>query len=182
MKRNGKHISQTSWKSGQSLGKRIEDGKARVQKARSSEPEPLLWMELCERVGWHCDDEPLFGRCGVAKLIVSVSFSTRALFKWKASTVRTVKLARAALVMVTSLSWMANVKTSFFTVRIPVWNRSGLTLRSVGSDNMLLPVPCGQRRFRPLLLRRLWGMTVLGLSWCSLEPCAYGRGGGRRGY
>ena len=25
-------------------------------------------------VGWHCDDEPLFGKCGDAKLIVSVSF------------------------------------------------------------------------------------------------------------
>ena len=32
-------------------------------------------------VGWRCDDEPLFGKCGEAKLIVSVSFGTRALFK-----------------------------------------------------------------------------------------------------
>ena len=34
-------------------------------------------------VGWHCDDESLFGKCGDAKLIVSVSFGTKALFKWK---------------------------------------------------------------------------------------------------
>ena len=34
-------------------------------------------------VGWHCDDEPLFGKCGDAKLIVSVSLVTFALFKWK---------------------------------------------------------------------------------------------------
>ena len=34
-------------------------------------------------VGWHSDDEPLFGKCGEAKLIVSVSFGTQALFKWK---------------------------------------------------------------------------------------------------
>ena len=34
-------------------------------------------------VGWHSDDEPLFGECGEAKLIVSVSFGTRASFKWK---------------------------------------------------------------------------------------------------
>ena len=27
-------------------------------------------------VGWHCDDEPLFGKCGDAKLIVSVSFGS----------------------------------------------------------------------------------------------------------
>ena len=50
-------------------------------------------------------------------------------------------LARASLAMVTFLSWMANVRTSFFTVRIPVWNRSGLTLRSGGLENMLFLVP-----------------------------------------
>ena len=31
-------------------------------------------------VGWHCDDEPLFGKCGDAKLIVSVSLGSFALF------------------------------------------------------------------------------------------------------
>ena len=35
------------------------------------------------RAGWHCNDEPLFGECGKAKLVVSVSFGTRALFNWK---------------------------------------------------------------------------------------------------
>ena len=34
-------------------------------------------------VGWHCDDEPLFGKCGDAKLIVSVSLGNFALFRWK---------------------------------------------------------------------------------------------------
>ena len=34
-------------------------------------------------VGWHCDDEPLFGECGDAKLIVSVSFGSSAVFKWR---------------------------------------------------------------------------------------------------
>ena len=34
-------------------------------------------------VGWHCDDEPLFGKCGDAKLIVSVSLGTFALFSWR---------------------------------------------------------------------------------------------------
>ena len=33
-------------------------------------------------VGWHCDDEPLFGECGDAKLIVSVSLGSSAVFKW----------------------------------------------------------------------------------------------------
>ena len=32
-------------------------------------------------VGWHCDDEPLFGKCGDAKLIVSVSLGTFAVFR-----------------------------------------------------------------------------------------------------
>ena len=34
-------------------------------------------------VGWHCDDEPLFGKCGDAKLIVSVSLGSTALFRWR---------------------------------------------------------------------------------------------------
>ena len=34
-------------------------------------------------VGWHSDDEPLFGERGEPKLIVTVSFGTSALFKWK---------------------------------------------------------------------------------------------------
>ena len=34
-------------------------------------------------VGWHCDDEPLFGKCGDAKLIVSVSLGTFTVFRWR---------------------------------------------------------------------------------------------------
>ena len=34
-------------------------------------------------VGWHCDDEPLFGKCGDAKLIVSVNLGSFALFRWR---------------------------------------------------------------------------------------------------
>ena len=99
----------------------------------------------------------------------------------RASLVRTVKLALAGLVMLTFLFWMANVKTSFFTARIPVRNRSGLTLRSVGSSGILLPVLCVQgwcvayRRVRIeylLLLRRGWCIFgTLGVPW---SPCAYG--------
>ena len=44
-------------------------------------------LNLCRgrssHVGWHSDDEPLFGERGESKLIVSVSFGTQALFKWK---------------------------------------------------------------------------------------------------
>ena len=34
-------------------------------------------------VGWHCDDEPVFWGAGCSKLIVSVSFGSQALFRWK---------------------------------------------------------------------------------------------------
>ena len=34
-------------------------------------------------VRWHCDDEPLFGKCGDAKLIVSLSLGNFALFRWR---------------------------------------------------------------------------------------------------
>ena len=34
-------------------------------------------------VGWHRDDEPLFGECGDAKLIVSVSLGSSAVFRWR---------------------------------------------------------------------------------------------------
>ena len=44
-------------------------------------------LNLCRRrkshVGWHSENDPLFGERGETKLIVSVSFGTRALFKWK---------------------------------------------------------------------------------------------------
>ena len=34
-------------------------------------------------VGWHCDDEPLFGEYGDAKLTVSVSLGSSAVFRWR---------------------------------------------------------------------------------------------------
>ena len=34
-------------------------------------------------VGWHREDEPLFGDCGDAELIVSVSLGTFAVFRWR---------------------------------------------------------------------------------------------------
>ena len=34
-------------------------------------------------VGWHCDDEPLFGKWSDAKLIVSVRFGSSAVVRWR---------------------------------------------------------------------------------------------------
>ena len=44
-------------------------------------------LNLCRgrfsRVAWRSNNEPLFGERGESKLIVSMSFGTRARFKWK---------------------------------------------------------------------------------------------------
>ena len=42
-----------------------------------------LYRGRFSRVAWHGDNEPLFGVRGESKLIVSLSFGTRACFKWK---------------------------------------------------------------------------------------------------
>ena len=42
-----------------------------------------LYRGLHSRVGWHCDDEPLCGESGDAKLIVSVSLGSSAVFRWR---------------------------------------------------------------------------------------------------
>ena len=42
-----------------------------------------LYRRWKSSVGWHCDDEFLFGECGEAKLIVSVSLGSTAAFRWK---------------------------------------------------------------------------------------------------
>ena len=87
--------------------------------------------------------------------------------------VRMVKVTCAGLAMVTFLSWMANARTSFFTVRAParIWN--GLTLRSVGLNNMLPSVLfCRQewhvvcqrvRRVHQFLIRGIWVLDFFGL-------------------
>ena len=121
--------------------------------------------------GWHCDNEPLFGRRGEPKLIVSVSFGRQALFKWRGkSCLSTVMMARAGMTMVAFLSWMVNARTSFFTPRIPVRSRKGLTLRSVGSSNMLLSV---------LLVKGRSGMLFANVCAGFIRYC-YGVGGERR--
>ena len=87
------------------------------------------------------------------------------------------------LTMVTSLSWMANARTSSFIARALVGIRNGLMLRSVGSNNMFLPVHflrqewhvvCQRvRKVHQFLLRGIWGLAVFGLSCFSFVPCAF---------
>ena len=96
--------------------------------------------------------------------------------------------------MVTSLSWMVSVRTSFVTGRILAWNRNGLTSRSVGSGNKsgaLFADVCarfvcswygdgGERLFLGFLVssQRLVHMGGTGIA--SLLPCMY-RAWGHRG-
>ena len=42
-----------------------------------------LYRRRSSHAGWHRDDEPLFGECGDAKLIVSVSFGQLCSLQWK---------------------------------------------------------------------------------------------------
>ena len=42
-----------------------------------------LYLGWNSCVGWHGDNEPLFGECGEAKLIVSVSLGSSAVFRWR---------------------------------------------------------------------------------------------------
>ena len=42
-----------------------------------------LYLGWKSCVGWHCDDEPLFGKCGDVKLIVSLSLGSSVLFRWR---------------------------------------------------------------------------------------------------
>ena len=75
-------------------------------------------------MNWHSDDEPLFGGSGVHELIVSVSLALLFFSNGGAGPAWTVLNAFVGLVMVTFLSWMANVKMSFFIVQVLVWNMS----------------------------------------------------------
>ena len=81
------------------------------------------------------------GSRGDAKLIVSVGLGSSAVFGG-VSPVWMMKATCAGLAMVTFLSWMVNVRTSSFIVRTLAGNKNGSTLRSVGSNNMFLPVLC----------------------------------------
>ena len=76
-------------------------------------------------VGWHSDDEPLFGEYGEAKLTVSVSLGSSAVFRWRRQSCPDDEGDTCAvLTMVTFLSWMANARTSFFIVRNLAGNKN----------------------------------------------------------
>ena len=101
-----------------------------------------LYRGRSSYVGWHSDDEPLFGERGEAKAhCFSELWDPGALQIEGVSPVQAMMVAHAGLAMVTSWSWLVNVRMSSVIVRILVRIRKGLTSRSVGSNSMLPLVP-----------------------------------------
>ena len=101
-----------------------------------------LYRGLHSCVGWHCDDEPLFGKCGDAKLIVSVSLGNSALFRWRRQSCSSDEGGSCRLGHGAFSSRMVNARTSSFIGPALAGNRIGLTLRSVGSNSMFPLVLC----------------------------------------
>ena len=101
-----------------------------------------LYRGLHSRDGWYCDDEPLFGRRWVLKAHCFCEFlAALQSSDGGVSRVRMMKATCAGLATVTFLSWMANVRTSFFTVRI----RSG-----TGADQCYVPLDQAAYYFLPI--------------------------------
>ena len=131
-------------------------------------------------VGWHRDDEPMFGECGEAKLIVSVSFGDAAVFRWRRQSCPNDEGHLSCLGHGDILVKDGQCQDEFLIVRILAGNKNGSTLRSGVSNNMFPPVLCSRqewhvvcqrmRRVYPFLLWRILGMAFFGLfgfsSWC----------------
>ena len=92
----------------------------------------------------HSDVEPLFGECGDAKLIVSVSLGTQALFKWKGKSCPSNDGHSCWLGHGDILVMEGQCQGEFRHCTDPgsvFFFRNGLTSRSVRSNNMLPTVP-----------------------------------------
>ena len=76
-------------------------------------------------MGWHRDDEPLFGECGEAKRIVPVSFGTQALLRWKGKSCSDSGSSSCCIGHGDILVMDGQCQDEFsFTVRMPVGNRN----------------------------------------------------------
>ena len=106
-----------------------------------------LYRGGTSRVNWHSDDEPLFGGSGVHKLIVSVSLGSPVLFKWRGrscldSGERSCWLGHGDILV---MDGQCQDEFLHCTSSWPgTWN--GLTLRSVGLNNMLHFCPLSKGR------------------------------------
>ena len=129
-------------------------------------------------VGWHRDDEPLFGECGEAKLIVSVSFGSTAVFRWRCQPCPDDEGHLCWLGHGDILVMDGQCQDEFLHRTDPGREQERI---NVGSNNMFPPVFCsGQewhvvcqrvRRVYQFLLWRTWGVAfffgfLASLLWC----------------
>ena len=115
---------------------------------------------------------------------MSVSFGTQALFRWKGKPCPHGEASLCCVRHGDILVMDGQCQDEFLHRTDLARNRNGSTLRSVGSNNMLPPVPYGQgimlfanvcAGFICCCYEGCWVWRFLGHSGCSLESCAYGR-------
>ena len=139
-----------------------------------------LYRGRFSRVDWHSDNEPLFGARGGVEAHCFNEFRYSGALQVEGRVLSWTDEADSCWLDHGdhSWSWMANVRTSFFTVRILVWEqeRINITFRwikqhvascSLSEDRggMLFANVCaGFHRFLP---RSLWGKALSGDSWFS---------------
>ena len=91
-------------------------------------------------VGWHSDDEPLFGKRGEAKLIVSVSFGTQALL-WKGKSCPSNHGHSCWLGHGDIIVMDGQCQDEFRHCKDPSSDQERINITFRWSNNMLLPVP-----------------------------------------
>ena len=121
--------------------------------ADGCEPEPFRGGN--SRVNWHSDLEPLFGRSGVHKLIVSVSFGAPVLFKWR---------GKSCLDSEERSCWLGHGDTLVMDGQCQV---EFLHCSSPGLEHGRI-----KRKVHLFMLRGILGLAVIGLSGFFFVLCA----------
>ena len=132
-------------------------------------------------MGWHRDNETFLWS---ANLSVSVSFGTRALFKWSGKSCLDSEASSCWLDHGDHLVMDGQCQDEFLhcTDSGLEQERIDTTFRWIRQHVAACPLRTGAvlfcqrlRRVHPLLLRRLWGLALFGFSGCSQESCSCGR-------
>ena len=134
-------------------------------------------------VGWHSDDEPLFGECGDANLIVSVSLGSSALFRFRRQSCPYDEghLCRLDHGEVLVMDGQCQDEFLHCTGCGREQERINITFRWIKQHVSSCPLlkagwhaVCQRvRRVHQFLLWRIWVLAVFGLSCFSLVLCAF---------
>ena len=133
-------------------------------------------------VGWHRDDEPLFGESGEAKLIVSVSLGgSAAVFRWRRRSCPDDEGQLCCLGQGDILVMDRQCQDEFLHCTDPGLGQERIHVtfrwikRHIASCASRTGVVCClPTRVHLLLLGGVLGVVHFGHSGCSLESCAYG--------